>query len=138
MSTRWDTAKATKHLTDLAIKHKIIIIWTDKPECAHSQHRTVYIHRPRNALEYMGALHEFGHILSPRARNFQKRWDRGGTIYSTEYDDCLLMESAAWAWAARFCDEDLFELISQTTWKQIGTCIMTYLPSTRYIKVGPK
>ncbi len=115
----WDGQRAQHHLESLAARHEITIVWSDAlPKCTN--HNIVYIRRPFNAVEYLSGLHEMGHIVSPRALHYEGRWNK-------EYDDMLLMETAAWAWAVRFCDPVLLEMIESTTWRQLGTFISTYL-----------
>lgn len=132
----WDQDYAIQDLMDLAHDHSVSIIW-DGGEYAITDHRVVHISTPYNAAKYLVALHEFGHILSPRARHFEKRCSRPRTSSHAEYDDYALCEAAAWAWAARFCDDYLYEQISDKTWKQVGSLFATCLPYVRDIKVGP-
>lgn len=132
----WDRAAAEEHLEELAKAHDICIIWSDLPEVAYTRHRTVRIRRPFTADNYFGALHEMGHVMSPRARFHEKRWNQAGTSAVTEYDDQVLMEIAAWAWACWNLDPDLRDVIPHRTWQMVGGCLVGYLAQVPGQRIG--
>jgi len=131
----WDRVCAEAHLEELATRHDIQLIWTDKPECAYSRHRIVWIRKPYSPESYLGALHELGHVVSPRARKHEARWDRGRNKV-VEYDDELLMEAAAWAWAAWHMLPELADTIPARTWKLVGGYLSGYIAQVRDQHIG--
>lgn len=129
MRIDWPYTIALCHVTDLADKHDIMLVWDDKPAHALIPYRTIHTPRPRTPAAYLGALHEMGHVVSPQAVKFYKRWDRRKPHYSpTSYDDLLLMEAAAWAWAASNLHPDL--PISKKAWMAVASDLVTYLQAT--------
>lgn len=130
----WDADFAEDHLLDLADEHEVQIMWDDNPQHAYTTYRVVHISHPTDPVKYLIALHEFGHICSPRARLFERKFYKD----PREYDDYLLCESSAWAWAARFCHEGLYEEINGLSWKRVGALWATALPYTREVKISRK
>ena len=80
---------AREHLLRLARRHGIEIAWRPErrwyeSEC-HVGHRIMWVREPKILMDYLAALHEFGHMVCPRAA-------AAGNHIATE-------EAAAWDWA---------------------------------------
>lgn len=135
----WDPAFAREDLDLLSAGHDIKIHWKDGPPhtfYALVEHRAVFIGPPVDEISYLAALHEFGHILSPRALHYHKRFERTKASPTREYDDYAICEAAAWAWAARFCNVEME--ITDTTWRKIGTMFASCLPYTQTVRISAK
>lgn len=132
----WDSDRAERHVDELADRHDVQVIWSEHLEVAYTSQRAVRIRRPNTPERYLGCLHELGHVMSPRARFHEKRWDKARSSRVTEYDDQFLMEAAAWAWAARFADEELLEDMPYSAWRDAGSCLAGYLEQVRHHRIG--
>lgn len=82
--------QSVEHLKQLAKQHRIHINWRDKNWRgfeAHVSTRQVFIRKPHTYLDYLGALHELGHIVSRTARR------------ALVTERAAIEEAAAWEWA---------------------------------------
>lgn len=116
----WDSKLATEHIGTLAERHDVQITWTERPAYSYTTHRSVHVPPPTTADRYLAGLHEMGHCVSQQALRFDRRWRKG-----TQFDDEVLMEAAAWAWAARNALDALE--VPKRAWSVAGRCFGTYL-----------
>lgn len=79
-------------------------------------------------MDYVTALHEFGHVLDRRAAKLFACDDTASD---------LVMEAAAWGWALKHIDRGVTGEMSDTLRREIGRCwasnlcIRHFRPSTR-------
>jgi hypothetical protein len=90
--------------------------WT-KAE-AWVEERAVRVPAIRSGRDYLVALHELGHILSPHARGLHE----AGVLY-----DEISCEGYAWAWAAAHAEPALAIAISAREWALAGKGFVSYL-----------
>jgi len=123
-------ARAMEHIEELARARKVRVHWVKsrwKAE-AHVTTRQVWIPRIRSGIDYLIALHEFGHICCRRSRRAaDNEWSR-----ETE----MISESAAWAWAVEQIAPGLRRHLKDDDWDWVASCLLSYLvPSKRHPKV---
>lgn len=120
----WKRNLARVHLTTLAGREGIKIKWVngrgwmDKAE-AFGVARVVVIPKPYNAVQYLVALHEFGHVLA------KMTWaDRTGF----EIGEAKMMyEAAAWGWAVTHIHPTLDKLIDEKHFQRsLGVALATH------------
>lgn len=84
-----DRKASRTHLLRLAKRNDIEIAWRPERrwyefEC-HVGQRVMWVREPRSLMDYLAALHEFGHLIGPRAQ--------------AAYGHVATEEAAAWDWA---------------------------------------
>lgn len=109
--------RAEVHLTKVASKHGILIHWRRRAWTkfeAHITTKMVWIGKPTNAIRYLGALHEMGHIVSKAARDAAKRGQD------------LTEEAAAWDWALAQADPAIVGEITPDDRTQLALAWASY------------
>lgn len=117
-----DRRAAWAHLRSLAAEYRIKMHAT-KPrwdsEC-HINTRQVWVPRQLRApIDYLVALHEFGHILSPLANQLISS--------NTPLERLTAAEGAAWAWAVQSAEAHLIDLMGEDDWRQVGTALVSHI-----------
>lgn len=119
MNREWREA-AAEHLEALCRQHKIMLNWRKRGFFkyeAHVEARLVYIGRPQTVKDYLGCLHEVGHIVS-RA-----------SVAAHKKDQTLTCEAAAWEWAFDNAKPKLLGRMNERLRNEIGAAWATYLPN---------
>lgn len=124
---RWARNRATVHLHWLAHEHGVTIRWMPPGRMwtyawAHPGTMLVEIPKPYNPRLYMVCLHEFGHVVSPLARELWDRAQEHEAVEGEPGDLSTAIEGAAWGWAFDHADVDLLRALTQPDfeWAQYG------------------
>lgn len=114
--TAWTHLRALA--TDHGIKmHKAKSRWRSE---AHLGTRQVWVPKEMRApIDYLVALHEFGHILSPCAVHL---WSNHMPLERT-----TAMEAAAWAWAVQAAEPELFDEMTDKDWDLIAQAMVSHI-----------
>lgn len=112
--------RAKAHIVQLAEKMKIEIHWSKTKWQAQPTARMVWVPTPGSPERYYVALHELGHIGSKTAQR---------TGWGDEPGITVLVEGAAWAWAAMMADRELVGRFTDDDWMSIVYHFGTYLAS---------
>lgn len=120
MAPVFDRAAARTHLRQLAAEMGVTIVWVSGYTLAEAwvDERTACLPRIRSGRDYLVALHELGHILSPHAAGLVD----AGVLY-----DEISCEGYAWAWAASHADPVIADSISARDWALAAKCFTSYL-----------
>lgn len=116
-------ARAEAHVRQLAERHGILVrrVTTWEKAAARPDLRIVWVPKMRTNLDYLIAMHEFGHVLDRRAA---KLYNQGG------YEDSsteIVMEAAAWAWGLKHLDRAVVGEMSEPLRREIGRCWASFL-----------
>lgn len=130
----WTTDRqrvATDHLLDTARRFRVEVYW--EPDAArwqaHVSSRQVWVPLPDGYRAYMVGLHELGHVASQVARRWGHRYDEpGGTV---------LVEAAAWAWAAMTASPDIMWDASEADWAEVVHLFGGYLWNATMVEPVP-
>jgi hypothetical protein len=116
----WPRKATRAHLHWLADQHDVEIDWiTDKWEAACSvSARLVSVPRPLDASRYIVALHEFGHILHPKARRGHK---------AKRFDEAMAVEAYAWAWAVEHVIPEARPFYAEREWRLMSQALCSHL-----------
>lgn len=117
------------HVLRLAAEGNVQVTWTRtgwrKAMAFIEPHPHIYVPEIRRPRDYLFALHELGHVLSPDAVDLWERGDR----YSV-----ILCEGAAWAWASAKADPRLLRHLRKKDWDTVAYAYRTYLdPRNEYV-----
>lgn len=88
-------------------------------EC-HINTRQVWVPRQLRApIDYLVALHEFGHILSPVAVH----------LFSNHMplERTAAMEAAAWAWAVQAAEPEVFDEMTEKDWTHVAKSMVSHI-----------
>lgn len=120
--TKEDRDEATSHLLSLAEKHRVRLTWNQGRTTWQAYNgRRVTLPRPVSGLHYMIALHEIGHIASRVARRWDHRYQDEGC------GGRVMVEGAAWAWAAEFAHPHLAAKVTNSMWARLGECFASHV-----------
>lgn len=107
------------HVLEIAEEHGIRVDWTTRWRNAEAFPDGNHVIVPviRHGYDYLFALHELGHILSPESAASD-----GDDLYSE-----VLSEGAAWAWAAATAKPALTRHLRAKDWDTAAYGFRTYL-----------
>lgn len=113
-------ARAAEHIIELGRRHTIKVrrVSTWEKAAARPDLRVVWVPRVRTKMDYVVALHEFGHVLDRRAARLYAR--EGDEPADTANE--IVMEAAAWAWALKHLDRTVVGEMSEPLRREIGRC----------------
>lgn len=124
----WPTDKAKAHIERLAGVRDIAVHWHEKPPYAYTPHRMIFVPPPTTGERYMACLHELGHCASRMALKWERIIERNRKVHEHWPPQLeIMMESAAWAWAAEMADPDLVAQISHRDRARIAGMWASYL-----------
>ena len=116
-----DRRAARAHLKRLASDQRIKMHTTQDRWRAEADvpSRQVFVPRKMvSALDYLIALHEFGHILSGLGRR----------IHSDQLLQPLAAgEAACWAWAVENAEPHLLRLMTEEDWDEVGRAMVSHI-----------
>lgn len=111
-----DRRRAWVHIYELAERHRIKVRKAKTRDLSESHIATRQVWVPPrmvSVLDYLIALHEFGHIASPTSRGLALRADY-------DLDAEVRCEAAAWAWVVKYADLVLLALSTEADWSEVG------------------
>jgi hypothetical protein len=112
---------AEAHVKKLARRHQIRVRRTKNWINSEADFVTRQIFCPaefRTGLDYLIALHEIGHLMTPDAEPH--------IFYEPGIASVLRDEAAAWGWALEHADPDLIEAMTKTDWRRVGHCWISH------------
>lgn len=116
----WPRKATRAHVEWLALQNDIEIDWISDPwkaECSVSG-RLVVVPKPSSAGKYLVALHEFGHILHPKARRMRNARD---------FSDAMAVEAYAWAWAVEHVIPEARPFVGEREWRLMSKALASHL-----------
>lgn len=116
-----DRRAAWAHLRRLAAEHRVKLHATQArwDSEAHMGTRQAFVPRQLRApVDYLVALHEIGHIVSPLARRL---------IGNRQYQHEVAAEAAAWAWAVEHAEPAVLALAGERDWELVGEAMTSHL-----------
>lgn len=111
-------ARAAEHIIELGRQHRIRVrrVSTWEKSGAFRTTRIVYVPREiRRPIDYLCALHEFGHILY---RPSAARHEASAGCIAVE----MTCEAAAWGWALKHVDPAAVPVMTNRLRADIGGC----------------
>jgi hypothetical protein len=117
-----DRRAAWAHLRHLAETNRIRMHPTKRRWAseAHQHTRQVFVpRRMSEVIDYLVALHEFGHILSTLANRL--------VTNHTPLERLAASEGAAWAWAVQNAEPELLEGATDKDWELIGSALVSHI-----------
>lgn len=117
-----DRQAAWAHLRALATEHHIKMHsaksrWKSE---AHLPTRQVWVPKHMRAvIDYLVALHEFGHILSPMANHLFAN--------HMPLERTAAMEAAAWAWAVQAAEPEVFDEMTDKDWSLVAQAMVSHI-----------
>lgn len=115
--------RMARHVQDLADEHGIPVTWKPGWRNAEAFPSIPAITVPviRSPRDYLVALHELGHVLSPESASLH---DTPGPMWSYLG---IVSEGAAWAWAATAAKPALVRHFRAKDWDAVAYAFRTYL-----------
>lgn len=117
---RLDRAFARSHIVNAGEVYNVRIHWTDKAYTDAESDvgtRQVWLPKVRTTVDYLVALHEFGHILSPLAV----------TLHNIgNLQEEMACEAAAWGWAFENAAPELVDLLDDDDWTTLLALFRTF------------
>jgi len=120
---------AERHINELAEQHRIYVRRSRTWDTSEADSVTRMVQVPkqiRTGTDYMAALHEIGHLVDPIAREHEMRYSRSKGKRNTDAET-LMVEAAAWAWAARVAKPQILKAMTKADWRRIGCCWVSWL-----------
>jgi hypothetical protein len=120
---------AEEHINQLAERHRIYVRRSRTWDTSEADAGTSMVQIPakiRTGTDYMAALHEIGHLVDPTAREHEMRFSRSKGKRNTD-TETLLVEAAAWAWAARNARPMILKALTKADRRRIGMCWVSWL-----------
>lgn len=114
---------AWSHLRQLATEQKIKLHPTKARWQAEAHISTRQVFTPRRMtapIDYLVALHEFGHILSTLANHLM-------VPPHPSAEQQAAAEGAAWSWAFSNAEPELLALMTATDWALVGDCMVSHI-----------
>lgn len=113
-------ARMRDHVLEVAEEHGIKLHWKPGWRNAHAYPEGAHAVVPviRHGYDYLFALHELGHLLSPESVAAADDHDRY---------EVVLSEGAAWAWAAAAVKPSLVRYLRAKDWDTVAYGFRTYL-----------
>lgn len=120
---------AEEHINAVAEQHRIYVrrcaTW-DGSEADPVTRMVMVPKTIRTGTDYLAALHEIGHLVDPIAREHETRYSRSKGKRNHD-SETLLIEAAAWAWAAREAKPGILKAFTKADWRRIGMCWVSWL-----------
>lgn len=120
---------AEQHINEVAENHRIYVRRSKTWDTSEADAVTQMVQIPakiRTGTDYMTALHEIGHLVDPIAREHETRFSRTKGKRNLD-SETLLVEAAAWAWAARAARPVILNALTKADWRRIGCCWVSWL-----------